>query len=192
MKMYLAMVLILAAMLYGCGEEKNSVKELMDSKAVFGKYKSDLGNVKELEFKRDSTFWIIAKVGECGEVRFTGKWKLSDEWYEIHDKDFSTYKELFGDEWKWKSYRYFSLKFDDNVSSADCPGNAVLGMPYHLNKPGSCGSRDYLGLSDKLLIQWKDVQGKDTPDFGSLVIVEHYCQESSGKRYQKAHFMEKN
>lgn len=186
-----ALCVCFAVVLIGCGEEKDSIKEMMDSKALFGSYSNATGDVKELEFKRDSTFWIIAKVGECGDVRFTGKWKLSADWYKIHDDDFSTYKELFGDDWKWKSYRYFSLDFNDDESSADCPGNAVLGMPYKLNKPGSCGNRDYLGLGNRLLIQWKDVPGKDEPEFESLVIVEHYCQESTGKRFQKAHFMKK-
>lgn len=192
MKMRFAIVIMLATMLYGCGEKKDSVKELMDSKVLFGSYKGEGGNIKQLEFKSDSTFWIIATVGECGDVRFAGKWKLAEERYEIHDKDFSTYKELFGEDWKWKSYRYFSLTFSDNVSSADCPGNATLGMPYYLNKPGSCGNRNYLGLNDKLLVQWKDVAGKDEPEFGSLVIIEHQCQELSRKRFQKAHFMTKN
>ena len=178
-------------MLIGCGGEKDSVKELMESGALFGTFKASSGNVKELEFKSDSTFWIIAKVGECGEVRFTGKWELASDWYEIYEKDFSTYKELFGDDWKWKNYRYFKLKFNNGISSADCPGNAVLGMPYHLNKPGTCGNRDYLGLDDKLLIQWKDEEVNGSRPFGSLVIIEQYCQETSRKHYQTAHFMKK-
>jgi len=131
--------------------------------------------LNELDLKKDSTFKLNFMVEGYGPVELAGKYSVAGM-YNIADADYLLKKELELDK---NEYLKLDIKWDGDVSSFDVLGNPYVGLPYRLEKPGSCGNRQYHGCRDYFLVG-EDTEGKKVTSIG---VVYTSCQEGTGKRF---------
>lgn len=132
--------------------------------------------LSDLNLKKDSTFKLNFNVEGYGPVELSGKYTVAGM-YNIYDADYLLKKELKLDK---NEYLKLDVKWDSDVSSFDVLGNPFVGLPYRLEKPGSCGNRHYHGCYDYFLVR-EDSEGKKVTSIG---VVYTSCQEGTGKRFK--------
>jgi len=142
--------------------------------------------VKSVTLRKDSTFTIESEVEGYGTVEMSGTFTVEGD-YDMWKEDISLYKELEKQGVSGK-YSRVMLKFNEGTSSFHVLGNPYLGMPYRLEKPGQCGSRNYRNFYDYILIGRNEDRSKVT----RLGVVYSTCQEMTGKMYKHCEWFTRN
>lgn len=145
--------------------------------------------VKSLTLRKDSTFTIEYEVDDYGTVDLSGTFSYDGEYnfYKDHIILFKDIQENAGLVSEKGTYSRLLLKWNDDVSSFHVTGNAFLGIPYKLSKPGYCGSRNFEGFHDFLLIE----QSEDRKKVLNVGVIHYSCQERTGKRFNYCTWMKR-
>jgi len=145
--------------------------------------------VKNVTLRNDSTFTIESVVDGYGTVELSGKFSVDGE-YDFYNDHITLFKDIESNGGlisKNGTYSRLLLKWDNDVSSFHVTGNPVLGMPYNLEKPGYCGSRNFRGFHDFLLVSLSE----DREKVENIGVIYYGCQEGTGKRYNYGEWMKR-